>query len=284
MQNYIESAYKVMLTNIGLDLVEKAMANQARIELKYMAFRDNGNPDWKPVGNETTSISNYPLIKEILSKSAQEGTVRYTSVISSSDETGTFNEVGLFVVDPNADEDASDDVKYVLFAVANIPTLEHVKEKGAVTETKITVVLAAENAQYIEVTIPSAIYITEEDANNAYLRKDGNNLPDADINMNSHKLTGLEKGTHGSDAATVDQVLPIGAIYLFAGLNLPTNAVRCDGSAYNKQGEFSSLWNTIGNMYTSKDNQTSTTFRVPNIAAPDDGINNYLTYVIKYKA
>lgn len=271
MANYSEATYKVMITNIGLDLIEQAMSGGNSLELKYMAFKKADSPDWIPTGLENKSLDQYELVKELVSAQAVEGTVRYTSIITSADESGTFTELALFLADGT------------LFACANIPQLEHVKEKGAITESKVTAVLTAENAQNVVVNIPSSVYITEEYANSFYLRTDGTNFPSQNLNLNGTKIEMVGEGKNPHDVATINQILPVGSIFLWAGLTIPSNTVKCNGAYYPKSGSYTELWNVVGNMYTPKDKQKAGEFMVPNIKAPEDSVNNYLTYVIKYK-
>jgi hypothetical protein len=260
--------YKVILTNNGIEKLENAMATGKQLVVKSMVFGDAYGEEYTPIVTQE-NLKHTVLTKELTSADVSEGVVKFKTLLLSTDPSGDFIELGLLLDDGS------------LFAVANIPKLEHrQQDSGAVTETEITMVMVAENAQNVTINVSSAIYVSKEYANTYYLRTDGNNSAIADISMSSHKITGLKSGTSQTDAVNVSQTLPIGAIYLYAGVDTPLNAKECDGLSYSRVGDTAELYKTIGTLYGRGDG--SLTFNVPNLDKPFPALEN-IRYVIKYK-
>lgn len=268
-----DTEYKVILTNNGLDRLESAMASGESLVITHMVFGDGGGEPYEPTVTQT-GLKNTILTKELTEAIVSEGTVRFKSLLLSTDPSGDFVELGLLLDDGS------------LFAVANIPKLEHRQEdSGAVTETEISMIMVAENAQNVTINVSSDVYVAKDYANSYYLRTDGNNGAIADIPMGSHKITDLKAGTAAFDAANVSQLLPIGSIYLEAGSRLgkegTLNTKICDGAEYPTVGDTALLYKTIGTLFGR--GSASNTFRVPNLAPPFPEYADEIRYVIKYK-
>ena len=264
--------YKVLLTNNGLDRLEEAMASGKKLVISHMVFGDASGEPYEPTVTQE-GLKHTILTKEISEAIVSEGTVRFKSLLLSTDPSGDFVELGLLLDDGT------------LFAVANIPKLEHRQEdSGAVTETEISMIMVAENAQNVTINVSSDVYVSKDYANSYYLRTDGNNSAVSDISIGSHKLTNLKEGSNPFDAATVNQLLPIGSIYLEAGSrasNTVSNTKDCDGSEYPRTGETASLFKVIGTLF-GRGNGT-TTFNVPKLDPPFSEYAEEIRYVIKYK-
>lgn len=260
--------YKVILTNNGLDKLEESMANGTPLVIKEMGFGDAYGEEYTPVVTQE-DLHHKIFSKELTEAQVTEGTIRYKTNLLSSDPSGDFIELGLYL------EDGS------LFAVANIPKLEHRQaDTGAVTETEITMVMVAENAENIEISVSSGIYVSKEYANTYYVRTDGNNQILADISMSTHKITALKEGTQSSDAATVSQTNPVGTILLWAGVDLPDKYIDADGDSYSRLGDKAELYLVIGTLYGT--GTGTLTFNVPKLDPPDSKQTN-IRYIIKYK-
>lgn len=264
--------YEVIVTNNGLDRLEHAMASGENLVVSHMVFGDASGEPYKPTVTQE-GLKNPILTKEISEAIVSEGTVRFKSLLLSSDPSGDFVELGLLLDDGS------------LFAVANIPKLEHRQEDtGAVTETEISMIMVAENAQNVTINVSSDVYVSKDYANTYYLRTDGNNGAIADIPMGSHKITNLKAGASAFDAAVVNQLLPIGSIYLEAGSTASDTSMNtkvCDGAEYPRTGETAALFKVIGTLF-GRGNGT-TTFNVPKLASPFPEYAEEIRYVIKYK-
>lgn len=264
--------YQVLLTNNGLDRLEQAMASGENLVVSHMVLGDAGGEPYTPTVTQE-GLKNPILTKEISEALVSEGTVRFKSLLLSSDPSGDFLELGLLLDDGT------------LFAVANIPKLEHRQsDSGAVTESDISIVMVAENAQNVTINVSSDVYVSKDYANTYYLRTDGNNGAASDIPMGSHKLINLKAGSSAFDAAVVNQLLPIGSIYLEAGsvaTASASNAKVCDGAEYPRTGETAALFKVIGTLF-GRGNGT-TTFNVPKLSAPFSEYADEIRYVIKYK-
>lgn len=260
--------YKVILTNNGLDKLEEAMATGVPLVVSEMGFGDAYGEEYVPVVTQEDlrhKIFSKPLSESILT----EGTIRYRTNLLSTDPSGDFLELGLYLDDGS------------LFAVANIPKLEHRQsESGAVTETEVTLVMVAENAENIEISVTSDVYVSKDYANTYYIRTDGNNNILSDISFTDHKLTNVKNGVLPGDAANISQILPIGSIFLWAGIDTPANCKDTDGLSYSRLGEMADLYQVIGTLYGT--GSGSMTFQVPLIDPPNPSIPT-VRYVIKYK-
>jgi phage-related tail fiber protein len=260
--------YKVIVTNTGLDKLEDALANGSTLVIKEMGFGDAYGEEYIPSATQL-DLKHKIYSKDVTEAIAAEGVVKYKTTLLSTDPSGDFIELGLYLDDGS------------LFAVANIPKLEHRQsDSGSVTETEITLALAAENAQNVTIAISSDLYITKDYANTYYLRTDGNNLMTTNLSLANFKITELKTGTESTDATNVSQLLPVGSIYLYAGVSTPSNAKDCDGLSYSRLGEMATLYQVIGTLYGKGDG--SMTFNVPNLTSPDPS-NPNIRYVIKYK-
>ena len=262
----LEQDYQVVITDIGLSKIEALMAGQSVI-VTEMGFGDAYGEAYKPVSTQI-ALKHELFRKPIASRDPVEGIVKYKSILLSTDPSGDFIELGLY------DSDGD------LFAVANIPRLEHRTEaSGAVTETEVSMVFLAENASQVTIQVPSAIYVTHEYADTYYLRTDGLNYPTTDISINNQKLTNIKSGTEMHDAATIHQLEPIGTVSLWSGLSTPDYAHDCDGAEYKRIGEDENLFAVIGVLYGEGDGDL--TFNVPNIPSPVPNVP--LRYIIRYK-
>lgn len=260
--------YQVIVTNNGLDKLEEAMATGIPLVIETMGFGDAFEEEYIPVVTQE-DLKHKILEKPIVEAISAEGVVRYRSVLLSTDPSGNFIELGLYLNDGT------------LFAVANIPRLEHRQAlTGAVTETDVTMILVAENAQNVTINVSSDLYVTKDYANTYYLRVDGNNNVTSNLSMNNNKLTNIKEGTQDSDAATIKQTRNIGDVYLYAGVHTPDDAKECDGIAYSRLGNTAALYKVIGTLYGRGDG--SMTFNVPKLDPPFPDYPN-IRYVIKYK-
>lgn len=260
--------YKVVVTNNGLDRLEQAMASGEPIVVSKMGFGDAFGEPYIPNPTQV-DLKNKRIEKPVVEAIAAEGVVRYRSVMLSTDPSGDYLELGLYLDDGS------------LFAVANIPRLEHRQSlTGAVTETDVSMILAAENAENVVLEVSSDIYVTKDYSNTYYLRTDGNNSMAADLSMSNHKIANLEPGSLGTDAASVSQTMEIGTVYLYAGVNTPPDAKECDGWTYSRLGDTAALYKVIGTLYGQGDGAMS--FNVPKLDPPFEAYPN-IRYVIKYK-
>jgi microcystin-dependent protein len=102
-----------------------------------------------------------------------------------------------------------------------------------------------------------------------------------DINVRSANVTGIvainNGGTNGTTpeqarenlgvfsseqvVTSLSLLVPAGSIIQFGGASAPTGYVLCDGSEYDKVGQYAALFAAIGGQY----GQTTTRFRVPNL-------------------
>lgn len=260
--------YKVILTNNGLDKLEESMANGTPLVVKEMGFGDAYGEEYVPVVTQE-DLKHKIFTKELAEALVTEGTIRYKTTLLSTDPSGDFIELGLYLDDGT------------LFAVANIPKLEHRQsDSGAVTETEVTLVMVAENAENIEISISSGVYVSKEYSNTYYLRTDGTNQVLANISMNDYKITDLKEGTLGTDAVALSQVLPIGSLLLWPGVDPPDKYVEADGESYSRLGEMANLYLVIGTLYGA--GTGTMTFNVPKLDPPDSKQPN-IRYVIKYE-
>ena len=262
------AVYKVIVTQNGLDKLEQAMAQGYKLVITEMRFGDAYGEEYVPTVDQL-DLKHTILRKEVSEAVVSEGLCKYKSVLLSTDPTGTFLELGLFLDDGS------------MFAIANIPRLEHVQSlSGSVSETEVSMILAAENADNITINVSSAVYVAKEYADTYYIRTDGNNTILENIDMNQHKLTGLKNGTLSSDAATLEQTLDIASIYLYAGIDTPWHSLECDGQSYSRLGDTQELYKRVGTLYGKGDG--TLTFNVPNIPAPFEEYPT-IRYLIKYK-
>ena len=259
--------YKVIITNNGLNKLENAMATGEKLILTEMGFGDAFGEEYIPTVTQQ-DLKHKIFSKPIIEANVTEGTVRYKSMLLSSDPSGDFLELGLYLNDGS------------LFAVANIPKLEHRQaESGAVTETDVTLVLVAENAQNITIQVNSEIYVTKDYANTYYLRTDGENNVLENISLTNHKITNLAPGTLNTDAAVVNQLAPVGTIFLISMPENPSNCKDADGAEYPRVGEMAELYRAIGTLFGG----SSTTFKVPKLDPPFPTYGDTIRWVIKYK-
>lgn len=260
--------YKVLITNNGILKLEEAMAAKDKLVITDMGFGDAFGEPYIPSVTQT-DLKNLVFKKPVVEATVSEGVVRYKSTLLSTDPEGNFVELGMYLEDGT------------LFAVANIPRIEHRhSDSGSVTETDVTMVLAAENAENITISVASNIYVSKDYANSYYLRTDGENSIKKDISWNNNKIVSLKSGTAALDATNVSQLLPIGTVFLWAGVNAPSNAKDCDGNSYSRVGAMSELYKVIGTLYGKGDG--SLTFNVPKLSPPDPSFST-LRYMIKYK-
>lgn len=260
--------YKVILTNNGLDKLEDSMANGTQLVVKEMGFGDAFGEPYIPVVTQE-DLKHKILTKPLDEALVTEGTIRYKTSLLSTDPSGDFIELGLYLDDGT------------LFAVANIPKLEHRQStSGAVTETEVTLVMVAENAENITISLSSNIYVSKDYANTYYLRTDGNNNVTSDISMAGHKITELKDGVKITDAASVNQVNPIGSLILWAGIDPPEKYIETDGESYSRLGDKADLYLVIGTYYGA--GSGTMTFNVPKLDPPDPTQPN-IRYIIRYK-
>lgn len=260
--------YKVIITNNGLEKLEQAMANGEKLVLTEMGFGDAYGEPYIPTVNQE-DLKHKIFSKPITEATVTEGVVRYKSTLLSTDPEGNFIELCLYL------EDGS------VFALANIPRLEHVhSDSGSVTETDVTLALVAENAENITISITSNIYVSKDYANTYYLRTDGENNILNNISLNNHKLTNVKAGYSAMDAPNISQLVPIGTVLLWAGVNTPANAKDCDGNSYSRLGDTAELYKVIGTLYGKGDG--TLTFNVPRLNPPSADYSD-LRYIIKYK-
>lgn len=260
------SDYKVIITAAGFKMLSEMLTGET-IVLSQMGFGDAFGEPYEPESEQTT-LKNELFRKDLSKREVEAGYIKYTAVITNSDPSGDIVELGLYTVDGT------------LFAVAKIPRLEHREVySGAATETEVTLILTAENAENVTIVVPSSIYVSTDYANTYYLRTDGGNTVLSNISMNNYRLTNLAAGTSGSDAARRDQLMPIGSIILFGGSNTPSDYHDCDGAAYNRSGANSELYSVIGTTYGAGDGVY--TFNVPSLAKPNAALP--MRYIIKYK-
>lgn len=264
--------YKVLITRLGLDKLENALAHGEKLVLTHMGFSnggdEKGNTEFRPSASQvalTGEVFRAPLREKLV----LNGQVYYKSCLLSTDPAGNFTELGLFTEDNT------------LYAVANIPKIEHKQAtSGAVTETEVSMVMVAENADIISIQVSSDMFITREYGNLNYLRLDGESFPTSDISFNMNKITDVAPGKLPSDVATVSQLKDIGEITLWAGVTTPSDCLDCDGSSYSRQGETQALYQKIGTIYGTGEGNLS--FQVPNIPGPLPEFSD-LRYIIKYK-
>lgn len=259
--------YKVILTNNGLDKLENAMATGESLVLKEMGFGDAFGEEYVPTVTQQ-DLKHKIFSKQLSEAIVSEGTVRFKTMLLSTDPSGDFLELGLYLDDGS------------LFAVANIPKLEHRQsDSGAVTETEITIVMVAENAQNVTIEVSSNIYVTKDYANTYYIRTDGQNNVLENISLTNHKITNLAPGTLGTDAASINQLAPVGAIFLIAGPENPSNCIDADGLEYPRVGDKAELYRAIGTLFGG----SATTFKVPKLDPPFETYGDTIRWVIKYK-
>lgn len=264
--------YRVLITKLGLDKLENAIAHGEKLVLTHMGFSnggdEKGNLEFQPSASQVAlsgEIFRTPLTEKLI----VDGQVYYKATLLSTDPAGNFTEIGLFTEDN------------ILFAVANIPRLEHKQAtSGAVTETDVSIVMVAENADNITIKVSSDAFISREYGNLNYLRLDGESFPTSDISFNMNKITDVASGKLPSDVATVSQLKDIGEITLWAGVTTPSDCLDCDGSSYSRQGETQALYQKIGTIYGTGEGNLS--FQVPNIPGPLPEFSD-LRYIIKYK-
>ncbi len=94
------------------------------------------------------------------------------------------------------------------------------------------------------------------------LHRDGRTSWTGNQNANGNKITGLAAGTASTDAATVGQGVPIGAMMDFPGATAPSGWLLCAGQAISRS-TYSALFAVIGTTYGAGDG--STTFNVPDL-------------------
>jgi len=91
---------------------------------------------------------------------------------------------------------------------------------------------------------------------------------DANLDMNSNKITEVTDPTANQDAATKkyvdDNSSPTGAIIMYGAAAAPTGWLNCDGTAVNRT-TYAALFTIIGETYGVGDG--STTFNLPNFAS-----------------
>ena len=259
--------YQVVITNNGLTKLEEAMASGTQLVLTEMGFGDAYGEEYIPTVTQE-DLKHKIFSKEITEATVSEGVVRYKSTLLSTDPEGNFIELCLYLDDGT------------VFAIANIPRLEHRhSDSGSVTETDVTIAMVAENASNITISVTSNIYVSKDYANTYYLRTDGENNVLNNISMNNYKITNLKEGSLSTDAAAISQLVPIGTVLLWAGVNTPSNAKDCDGLSYSRIGEMAELYQVIGTLYGSGDG--ALTFNVPDIEPPAS--NADLRYIIKFR-
>lgn len=262
--------YKVILTTNGLDQLENAIASGGNIVISSIGFGDGYGPDQDVTPYPTQQDLRHKVFeKQLTQAKVVEGTIRYSTVLLSSDPSGIFTEIGLYLNDGS------------LYAVANIPPLSHVhSDSGLVTETEITIVMVAENSEHITIELSSATYVSMEYGNTYYIRTDGNSQVLADVPFAGHKITNLGRGTEDTDAANVSQTKKIGEIFMFGGVHAPDYAVECQGQSYSQVGTMNDLYNEIGTIYGQ--GSGSLTFAVPKLDPPFPE-NPYIKYYIVYR-
>lgn len=107
-------------------------------------------------------------------------------------------------------------------------------------------------------------------------------LPQANVAMGGHKITGLANGTAATDAVAYGQVSGIagaitGSILMYPIKSpAPSGYLYCDGSAVSR-GTYATLYGIIGNIWGQGDG--STTFNLPDyrgkfIRGVNDGTGN----------
>lgn len=265
-EELLNQDYKTIITETGLSKVERLLAGES-VQLTHMAFGDAYGEAYQPVATQV-SLRHEIFRTALISRDPVEGVVKYKALLLSTDPSGDFLELGLY------DSDGD------LFAVANIPKLEHrTQASGAVTETEISLVLLAENAANVTIQVPSAIYVTKDYADTYYWRTDGANGPSTRITMNNQKLSDIAPGSEMNDAVTIRQLERIGTITLWPGLSTPDTHHDCDGAEYRRIGEDEKLYNEIGVLYGEGDGDL--TFNVPNLPPPLTDVP--LRYIIRYR-
>lgn len=98
------------------------------------------------------------------------------------------------------------------------------------------------------------------------LDRDGNGGMRADLDMGSHKITGMADGTAATDAATVGQIssgagVPVGAVMDFAGSTAPAGWLVCGGQSLSRS-EYAELFAVIGTAFGSL---SGSTFSLPDL-------------------
>lgn len=263
-----DKEYKVIITNNGLEKLEEAMATGEKLVLTDMGFGDAYDEPYIPTVTQE-NLKHLIFKKPLTEGVVAEGVVRYKSTLLSTDPAGNFIELGLYL------EDGS------LFAVANIPRLEHRhSDSGSVTETDVTIAMVAENAENITIAITSGIYVSKDYANTYYIRTDGENNILANISLNNFRINNLKAGILQTDAANVSQLEKIGQILLYSGVNTPSDCKDCDGNSYSRVGETAELYQVIGTLYGKGDGLL--TFNVPKLDPPFPQYPD-IRYIIKYK-
>lgn len=92
------------------------------------------------------------------------------------------------------------------------------------------------------------------------LMRDGRNGMVGNLNMGMFAIRNLAPGANPTDAATVSQVMPIGAVVDFAGVTAPTSWMLCYGQAISRT-TYAALFALLGTTYGAGDG--STTFNLP---------------------
>ena len=265
-EELLNQDYKVVITETGLRKIDALLAGE-KVKVTHMAFGDAYGENYQPVS--TQIALKHEIFRTVLvDREPVEGVVKYKALLLSTDPSGDFLELGLY------DSDGD------LFAVANIPKLEHrTQASGAVTETEISLVLLAENAANVTIQMPSEIYVTKDYSDTYYWRTDGTNAPTTRLSMNNQKLSNLAPGEEMNDAVAIRQLERIGTITLWPGLSTPDTHHDCDGAEYRRIGEDEKLYNEIGVLYGEGDGDL--TFNVPNIPAPLSDVP--LRFIIRYR-
>lgn len=94
----------------------------------------------------------------------------------------------------------------------------------------------------------------------AMLVRDGRNGMVGNLDMGSFAIRNLAPGKNPTDAATVSQGVPIGAIMDYAGATAPSGWMLCYGQAVSRT-TYAALFTAIGTAFGSGDG--STTFNIP---------------------
>lgn len=94
------------------------------------------------------------------------------------------------------------------------------------------------------------------------LIRDGRAPMVGSLPMNGNPITGLAPGTNPTDAATVSQGVPVGALMDFAGSVAPSGWMLCYGQSVSRT-TYAALFTAIGTTYGAGDG--STTFNLPDV-------------------